>query len=128
MANFSEKFQGEIAEFLIENMKLYRQNLKNSGKYRYFLEKILDFLGKFSTISPRKKRQLIMEKNKKWGVPSPISLHCLPEECLGPRLPMKGIAKTQIRLGRCPGWSEFLLDTQVILLVLSCSNQISANI
>ena len=55
MANFSEKFQGEIAEFLIENMKLYRQNLKTSGKYRYFLEKILDFLEKFSTISPRKK-------------------------------------------------------------------------
>ena len=31
-ANFSEKFQGEIAEFLRENVKLYRQNLKISGR------------------------------------------------------------------------------------------------
>ena len=31
-ANFPEKFQGEIAEFLRENMELYRQNLKNSGR------------------------------------------------------------------------------------------------
>ena len=31
-ANFSEKFQGEIAEFLRENMELYRQNLKISGR------------------------------------------------------------------------------------------------
>ena len=28
--------------------------------------------------------------------------------------------KTLIRLGRCPGWSEYSLGTQVILLVLSC--------
>ena len=41
-------------------MELYRQNLK----YRYFLEKMKDFLKKFSTICPRKKRQMIMEKNK----------------------------------------------------------------
>ena len=31
-ANFSEKFQGEIVEFLRENMELYRQNLKISGR------------------------------------------------------------------------------------------------
>ena len=30
--NFSEKFQVEIAEFLRENMTLYRQNLKISGR------------------------------------------------------------------------------------------------
>ena len=30
------------------------------------------------------------------------------------------LAKTQIRLGRCPGWSESLLGTQVISFVLSC--------
>ena len=31
-ANFSEKFQREIAEFLRENMELYRQNLKILGR------------------------------------------------------------------------------------------------
>ena len=31
-AYFSEKFQGEIAEFLIENVELSRQNLKISGR------------------------------------------------------------------------------------------------
>ena len=30
-------------------------------------------------------------------------------------------AKTLIRLGGCPGWSESLLGAQVITLVLSCS-------
>ena len=63
-ANFSEKFQGEIAEFLRENMELYRQNLKISGRNTGISWRNLE---KFSTISPRKKRQLIMEKNKKWG-------------------------------------------------------------
>ena len=80
-ANSSEKFQGEISEFLRENMELYRQNLKISGrntgiswrKYwiswrKYWIS--WRNLEKFSTISPsfsQKKRQLIMEKNKKWG-------------------------------------------------------------
>ena len=73
-ANFSEKFQGEIAEFLRENMELYRQNLKISGRNtgiswrKYWIS--WRNLEKFSTISPsfsKKKRQLIMEKNKKWG-------------------------------------------------------------
>ena len=30
-----------------------------------------------------------------------------------------------IRLGRCPGWSESLLDAQIILLVSSCSSSIT---
>ena len=30
--NFSEKFQGEIAEFLTENVEFYRQTLKISGR------------------------------------------------------------------------------------------------
>ena len=73
-ANFSEKFQGEITEFLRENMELYRQNLKISGRNtgiswrKYWIS--WRNLEKFSTISPsfsKKKRQLIMEKNKKWG-------------------------------------------------------------
>ena len=73
-ANFSEKFQGEITEFLRENMELYRQNLKISGRNtgiswrKHWIS--WRNLEKFSTISPsfsQKKRQLIMEKNKKWG-------------------------------------------------------------
>ena len=73
-ANFSEKFQGEITEFLRENMELYRQNLKISGRNtgiswrKYWIS--WRNLEKFSTISPsfsQKKRQLIMEKNKKSG-------------------------------------------------------------
>ena len=34
-------------------------------------------------------------------------------------------ARTQIRLGGCPGWSEFLLGAQAILLVLSWGGSIS---
>ena len=73
-ANSSEKFQGEISEFLRENMELYRQNLKISGRNtgiswrKYWIS--WRNLEKFSIISPsfsQKKRQLIMEKNKKWG-------------------------------------------------------------
>ena len=73
-ANFSEKFQGEIAEFLRENMELYRQNPKISGRNtgiswrKYWIS--WRNLEKFSIISPsfsQKKRQLIVEKNKMWG-------------------------------------------------------------
>ena len=38
--------------------------------------------------------------------PSLISLRCPREECLGPWLPSERTAKTLIRLGGCPGWSE----------------------
>ena len=70
--NFSEKFQGEIAEFLRENMELYRQNLKISGrntgiswrKYWISWRNFPLFLPEKHYFS-RKKRQLIMEKNKK---------------------------------------------------------------
>ena len=39
------------------------------------------------------------------------------EETLCPKLPNERTAKTLIRLGECPGWSESLLGAQVILLV-----------
>ena len=38
--------------------------------------------------------------------PCLIILRCPQEESLGPKLPIKRIMKTLIRLGRCPGWSE----------------------
>ena len=41
------------------------------------------------------------------------------EETLGPQLPVERTVKTLTRLGGCPGWSESLLDAQIILLVLS---------
>ena len=37
-------------------------------------------------------------------------------------------AKTLIRLGGCPGWSESLLGTHAILLVLSCCSLIQKTI
>ena len=37
------------------------------------------------------------------------SLRCPHEESLGPYPPNERTAKTLIRLGRCPGWSESLL-------------------
>ena len=52
------------------------------------------------------------------------SLRCLHEEALGPWLPIIRTAKTLIRLGGCPGWSESLLGAQVVLLVLSCGGSI----
>ena len=58
---------------------------------------------------------------------SDLSLYCLPEESLGPQLAInciKRTAKTLIRLGECPGWSESLLCAQIILLVLSCCGSI----
>ena len=73
-ANFPEKFQGEIAEFHRENMELYRQNLKISGrntciswrKYWISWRNFPLFLPEKHYFS-QKKRQLIMEKNKKLG-------------------------------------------------------------
>ena len=47
------------------------------------------------------------------------SQRCPPEAKLGPKLPTERTAKTLIRLGGCPGWSESSLGTKVILLVLS---------
>ena len=44
---------------------------------------------------------------------------CLPEETFGSQLLIECTAKTPIRLGRCPGWSESNLGAQIILLVLS---------
>ena len=47
------------------------------------------------------------------------SLRCPPEESLGTKLPFERTAKTLIRLGGCPGWSESSLDAHATLLVLS---------
>ena len=47
---------------------------------------------------------------------------CLHEESLSPYLPIEHTAKTQIRLGRCPVWSESLLGAHATLLVFSCAN------
>ena len=52
-------------------------------------------------------------------LPSLISLRCPHEETLGPKLPIEWTAKTLIRLGKCPGWSESSLGAQIILLVVS---------
>ena len=52
-------------------------------------------------------------------LPSLISLRCPHEASSGPKLPTECTAKTLIRLGRCPGWSESLLGSHAILLVLS---------
>ena len=46
------------------------------------------------------------------------SLRCPQEESLGPYLLTERLAKTLIRTGGCPGWSESSLGS-VILLVLS---------
>ena len=48
-----------------------------------------------------------------------VSLRCSHEESLGPWLPTERTAKTLIRLGGCPGWSESSLGAHAILLVLS---------
>ena len=45
--------------------------------------------------------------------------HCLPSE---------RTAKTLIRLGWCPGWSDSSLGAQVILLVLSCSGSYMSHV
>ena len=52
-------------------------------------------------------------------LPSLISLRCPHEETLGPQLPTECTAKTLIRLGGCPGWSQSSLGAHAILLVLS---------
>ena len=50
------------------------------------------------------------------------SLLCPHEESLGPKLPIERTAKTLIRLGGCPGWSESSLGAYAILLVCAGSN------
>ena len=44
--------------------------------------------------------------------PCLISLRCPREESFGPKLPIECTAKTLIRLGGCPGWSESSLGAQ----------------
>ena len=51
--------------------------------------------------------------------PSLISLPCPHEKSLGPELHIERIAKTLIRLGECPGWSESSLGAHSLSLVLS---------
>ena len=65
--------------------------------------------------------------------PSLINLPCPHEESSGPsKLPIHwGTAKTLIRLGGYPGWSESSLGAQIMLLVLSrgssCQNWSAAD-
>ena len=40
------------------------------------------------------------------------SLRCPHEESMGPSLPIERTAKTLIRLGECPGWSESSMGAQ----------------
>ena len=40
------------------------------------------------------------------------SLRCPHDESLGPQLPIEHTAKTLIRLGEAPGWSEYSLGAQ----------------
>ena len=47
------------------------------------------------------------------------NLRCPPEESLGPYLPIERTAKTLIRLGGCPGWSESSLGPQSFYWFLS---------
>ena len=56
------------------------------------------------------------------------SFRYLCEESLGPWLPFERAAKTLIRLGWCPGWSESSLGAQVILLVLSCGGSYMSHV
>ena len=55
------------------------------------------------------------------------SLHSPHEETMDPCLPIEHTAKTLIRLGGLPGWSESSVGAQVILLVLSCSGSYGTN-
>ena len=69
------------------------------------------------------------DKKKKWHVPSKgsdqsghpavwsESLCCPHEESLGSQLPTECTAKTLIRVGGCPGWSESSLDAHAISLI-----------
>ena len=52
--------------------------------------------------------------------PSLLSLRCPHEQRLGPYLPIERTAKTLIRLGGCPGWSESSQGAHATLLVFSC--------
>ena len=66
-----------------------------------------------------KPTKLSVRQTKTQICPSDQSLRCPPETKLGPKLPTERTAKTLIRLGGCPGWSESSLGTKIILLVLS---------
>ena len=69
---FSEKFQGEIAEFLIENMELFKGKiLKFQGEIQVFPEENIGFPGEIfhyfsqkNTIYPRKKGSWTWRKIK----------------------------------------------------------------
>ena len=53
------------------------------------------------------------------------SLRCPHEECLGTWLPIERTAKTLIRLGGCPGWSESSLGTQSLCWFCHVAAQMS---
>ena len=61
--NFSEKFQGEIAEFLREKWSFIGKILKFQGEIQVLPGENLEILEKFPTISPRK--TLFLPEKKK---------------------------------------------------------------
>ena len=54
-------------------------------------------------------------------------LHCPHEQSCGPQLPTERTAKTLIRLGRCPGWSESSLGAQSFCWFCHEAAQITIN-
>ena len=77
-ANFSEKFQGEITEFLRENMELYGKILKFQGEIQVFPGENTGFPGEtwrnfplFLPVSPRKKGSWSWRKIKSGDFSSP---------------------------------------------------------
>ena len=65
-ANFSEKFQGN-SSFPEKTWSFIGKTLKFKGEIQVFPGENIGFLGEFFHYFSQKKRQLIMEKNKKWG-------------------------------------------------------------
>ena len=61
-----------------------------------------------------------------WGsAQSDQSLRCPHEDTLGPQLPTERTAKTLIRLGGCPGWSESSLGAHTFCWFCRVAAQIS---
>ena len=98
-----------------------------------FTHFVHDFLRSFQTSIDVKTNEMshLMTKPTKWlcaqrclrsawAFAQPDQSHrCPHEETSGAELPVECTAKTLIRLGGCPGWSEFSLGAQIISLVLS---------
>ena len=74
-------------------------------RYLYYFNRLTTIPTKWVCAQPRLRSA--------WAsAQSDQSLRCIHEETLGPQLPTEHNAKTLIRLGGCPGWSEFSLGSQ----------------